>query len=211
MPHTLDLFADSTTVIGNAADNYLPCDGEVYYYGKILTASTAAQYLQCLLQQIAWQHDRAVIYGREHITARQVAWYGDQAFSYRYSGTEKVALAWITPLLELKQLVEQQCQSQFNACLLNLYANGSQGMAWHRDAETQLQAGAAIASLSLGAERKFSFKHRLSQQKVDLYLENGSLLLMAGATQQHWLHRLPPSQKISQPRLSLTFRCMRLD
>jgi alkylated DNA repair dioxygenase AlkB len=79
-------------------------------------------------------------------------------------------------------------------------------MAWHSDGETDLKKNGAIASLTFGAERKFAFKHKITKEKVELVLEHGSLLVMKGATQTHWLHRLPPTQRITQPRINLTFR-----
>ena len=89
---------------------------------------------------------------------------------------------------------------------MNLYHDGSEGMAWHSDGEKDLKKNGAIASLSLGAERKFSFKHKKSKENISLFLPNGSLLIMKGSTQTYWLHRLPPTKKIHSPRINLTFR-----
>jgi alkylated DNA repair dioxygenase AlkB len=108
--------------------------------------------------------------------------------------------------LELKAITEVLTQTTYNSCLLNLYHNGDEGMAWHSDDEKTLQKEGAIASLSFGAERKFSFKHKKTKETVSLLLENGSLLVMKGTTQNNWLHRLPPTKKIHQPRVNLTFR-----
>lgn len=188
--------------------NLLPCDGAVNYLGRILSAASAEQYYQALLTGVPWKNDEAVIYGKHIITARKVAWYGDSAFSYTYSRTTKQALPWTPELKELKQLVEGRSGSTFNSCLLNLYHSGSEGMAWHSDDEKELIKNGTIASLSLGAERKFCFKHKRTQETVSMVLENGSLLLMKGATQTHWLHRLPPTKKVTTPRINLTFRSM---
>jgi len=79
-------------------------------------------------------------------------------------------------------------------------------MAWHSDAEKDLKKNGAIGSLSFGAERKFSFKHKENKETVSILLEHGSLLVMKNQTQSHWLHRLPPTKKIFQPRVNLTFR-----
>jgi len=94
----------------------------------------------------------------------------------------------------------------FNSCLLNLYHSGEEGMAWHSDAEKDLKKNGAIGSLSLGAERKFAFRHKQTKEKVELYLEHGSLLVMKGTTQTNWLHRLPPAKKVTALRINLTFR-----
>lgn len=186
--------------------NLLPQDGIVNYYGKILNAKEAVFYFQTLLDTIDWQNDKAIIFGKEIITKRKVAWYGDKNFSYTYSKIEKFALPWTKELLELKTLVEKISGENFNSCLLNLYHNGNEGMAWHSDAEKDLKKNGAIASLSLGAERKFSFKHKTNGYTKSLRLENGSLLVMKGQTQSHWLHSLPKEKKVNTPRINLTFR-----
>lgn len=186
--------------------NWLPYGGVVNYYGKICTQEQADFYLNTLLQTIEWRHDEAIIMGKKIITKRKVAWYGDKPFSYTYSKTTKYALPWTKVLLELKSLVEKQTGEAFNSCLLNLYHNGDEAMAWHSDGETDLKKDGAIGSMSFGAERKFAFKHKSTRQKVELYLEHGSLLVMAGATQTHWLHRLPPTRKVARARVNLTFR-----
>jgi alkylated DNA repair dioxygenase AlkB len=186
--------------------NLLPIDGTVNYYGRLMPPNEAKHYLDTLLDTIEWRNDEAVIFGKRIITKRKVAWYGEQAFEYTYSNTTKHALPFTKELLELKSMIEQRSGETFNSCLLNLYHNGDEGMAWHSDAEKDLKKNGAIASLSFGAERKFSFKHKLTKQKVELLLADGSLLIMKDTTQSHWLHRLPPSKLISAPRVNLTFR-----
>ena len=186
--------------------NLLPCEGTVNYYGKLLGQEQADFYLSQLLETIEWRNDEAVIFGKRIITKRKVAWYGEKPFEYTYSNTTKHALYWTKELLQLKTLIENETGETFNSCLLNLYHNGDEGMAWHSDGETDLKKNGAIGSLSFGAERKFVFKHKESKEKVELFLEHGSLLVMKDTTQTHWLHRLPPSKKITTPRVNLTFR-----
>ena len=188
------------------AQNILPYDGEVRYYGKILGMAKAQDYFQQLLEDIQWENDKAIIFGKTIITKRKVAWYGDVPFKYTYSKTTKSALPWTKALLQLKALVEKESGESYNSCLLNLYHNGDEGMAWHSDGEKDLKKNGAIASLSFGAERKFAFKHKGTKQTVSLLLEKGSLLVMKGATQTNWLHRLPPTKKVNSPRVNLTFR-----
>jgi len=192
--------------ITDSAANLLPYDGIVNYYGKIFSATAANQYLNALLNNIEWKNDQAVIYGKLIITKRKVAWYGDKPFEYTYSNITKQALPWTEELLQLKTMAEQQTGETFNSCLLNLYHTGEEGMAWHSDAEKDLKKDGAIGSLSFGAERKFSFKHKQTAEKVEVHLEHGSLLVMKGTTQTHWLHRLPPTTKTNLPRVNLTFR-----
>lgn len=198
----MDLFSSTL----NEPRNLLHKDGVVQYYGKVLLHKEAANYYDTLLNTIEWRNDEAKIFGKLYITKRKVAWYGNKQFEYAYSNRVKLALPWTTELLELKQLVEEKTNETYNSCLLNLYHDGSEGMAWHSDGEKGLKKNGAIASLSFGAERKFFFKHKETKQKVDVLLEHGSLLVMKDKTQTHWLHRLPPTKKIHKPRINLTFR-----
>ncbi len=186
--------------------NILPVDGEVNYYGAIMSIESAQDYFDRLLQNIQWENDKAIIFGKLIITKRKVAWYGDKPFEYTYSKTTKSALPWTKELLELKELIENRAGEKFNSCLLNLYHSGDEGMSWHSDAEKDLKKNGAIGSLSLGAERKFSFKHKKTKQTISVFLEKGSLLVMKGTTQTNWLHRLPPTKKVKSPRINLTFR-----
>jgi alkylated DNA repair dioxygenase AlkB len=188
--------------------NLLPFDGAADYYGKVLTPSDARRYLDAMLRHIEWRNDEAVIFGRHIITKRKVAWYGDSSYSYAYSGKTRHALDWTRELLELKEMVERLTGRAYNSCLLNLYHTGEEGMAWHSDDEKTLEPDGAIASLSLGAERKFSFRHRRTGETLSLQLEPGSLLVMHGATQTHWMHALPKTKKVMLPRVNLTFRTM---
>lgn len=186
--------------------NWLPKDGTVNYYGKILTKEEADYFYLNLLEKIDWKNDEAIIFGKKILTKRKVAWHGDKDFNYTYSKSTKTALPWSEDLYFLKNKIEEKTGEKFNSCLLNLYHDGSEGMAYHSDAEKDLRKNGTIASLTLGAERKFSFKHKTSGERIDLFLEHGSLLIMKDETQTNWLHRLPPTKKIRTPRINLTFR-----
>ncbi|CAH8283066.1 alkylated DNA repair dioxygenase AlkB [Mariniflexile fucanivorans] len=196
----MDLFND------NFDNNILPYDGEVYYYGRIFNFKDSQFYFDKLLNNIEWKNDQTLIFGKCLVTKRKVAWYGDKPFEYTYSNNTKVALSWTKELLELKEIIENKTGEIFNSCLLNLYHSGEEGMGFHSDNEKDLKEHSAIASVSFGADRKFVFKHKIEKQNFSLILENGSLLLMKGATQTHWLHRLPPTKKVKTPRINLTFR-----
>lgn len=198
----MDLFTNEN----DSQRNLLPQDGIVNYYGKLFTNKEANHYFDNLMNTIQWENDQAIIFGKLIITKRKVAWYGDTNFEYTYSKTTKRALPWTPELLQLKSIAEEKTGEQFNSCLLNLYHDGNEGMAWHSDAEKDLKKNGAIGSLSFGAERKFAFKHKKTKETVSLILENGSLLVMKGATQINWLHRLPPTKLITKARISLTFR-----
>ena len=186
--------------------NLLPFDGVVHYHGSIIEPIDCMRFFSQLIDGIEWKHDEVIMFGKRIVTARKTAWYGDRNFPYTYSRITRHALPWTPALLELKALVEKTSGETYNACLMNLYHNGNEGMAWHSDDEVELKKNAAIASLSLGAERRFDFKHKTNQTKVALTLENGSLLVMKMNTQAHWLHRLPPTAKVQAPRINLTFR-----
>lgn len=200
----MDLFDERA----DQAPNILHTDGTVNDYGLLLPIPKANHYFKILLASIAWRNDEAIIFGEKIRTKRKVAWYADKPYAYTYSNSTKHALPWTAELLEIKSQVEKRTRDSFNACLLNLYHDGSEGMTWHSDEETELKKNGAIASLSLGAQRKFSFKHKKSKETVSLYLQNGSLIVMRSNTQTHWLHRLPPTKKVSTPRINLTFRTM---
>ena len=190
----------------NQTINLLPKDGTVNYYGKVFSLAESNAYYQCLIHNIEWKNDEAVIFGKVIQTKRKVAWYGDSQFEYTYSKRTKQALAWTAELLQIKKVIEQHSGETYNSCLLNLYHSGDEGMAWHSDAEKDLKQNGAIGSLSFGAERKFMFKHKETKETVSVVLQHGSLLVMKGTTQSHWLHRLPPTKLVLRPRINLTFR-----
>ena len=190
--------------------NVLPFDGITNYHGIILDQEQCAFFYQKLIDTIQFKNDEAIIFGKKIITKRKVAWYGSAAFSYTYSKITKTAILFTKELLALKEIVEKESGETYNSCLLNLYHSGEEGMGYHSDGEKMLKKNGAIASLSLGVARKFSFKHRENKQRIDLILENGSLLVMKEATQTNWLHRLPPTKKVNVPRINLTFRTVEL-
>lgn len=186
--------------------NLLPVDGIVNYHGQVFSPHEARYFMAQLQQEIEWRHDEINIYGKSLLTKRKVAWYGDMPYAYTYSNTTKHALPWTKSLLAIKSRVEEKSGFGFNSCLLNLYHDGTEGMAWHSDNETELGQNTIIASVSFGAERDFSFKHKRTGQVISTLLENGSLLIMRGSTQSNWLHSLPKRAKVKNARINLTFR-----
>jgi len=198
----MDLFGYDPAV------NLLPCDGTVNYHGPVLDPGGAQRYYEALLHHVPWKNDAVSVFGKHHVTARKVAWYGDPGLAYTYSGTTRQPLPWTDGLLELKALAERLACARFNSCLLNLYHHGNEGMGWHSDNEKSIVLNSVIASLSFGAEREFRFKHKHLPATVKVLLKSGSLLIMKGTTQTHWLHSIPKSQKILIPRINLTFRSM---
>jgi alkylated DNA repair dioxygenase AlkB len=188
--------------------NLLPYDGEVFDHGVIFSPREADAWMEELRHTVPWQHDEVMMFGKRIVTAREVAWYADAGISYRYSGVVRHPHAWSEPLLALKSIVEKRCGVVFHSCLLNLYHHGEQGMGWHSDDEASIVAQSPIASLSFGAERRFCFKHKREARSCGITLSHGSLLVMRGATQQCWLHRIPPMKAVKTARINLTFRQM---
>ncbi len=189
-----------------ADDNILPCDGIVQDFGLILNVEDSQKYLTYFLQHLAWQHDEVFLHGTHYITDRKVVWYGDENYQYHYSGLEKQAHVWNPTLFRLKAHIEKLTGQRFNSCLANLYEDGSQGVGWHSDDEPSLGTKAVIASLSFGTTRKFAFKHKWKNEKVEIMLQSGQLIVMKGFTQRYWKHMIAKSSKIVEPRINLTFR-----
>ena len=186
--------------------NLLPNNGAVFYHAGFLTNRQASEYFSSIKQEVPWQHDEITMFGKVIKTKRQVSWHADSPVTYTYSKIQKTARPWTPQLGRVKQSLEHHTGLNFNSCLLNLYASGAEGMGWHSDNEPELEPYGPIASISLGAERKFIFRHKISKQQISLQLEHGSLLLMTGATQKYWQHTLPKALRIVEPRINLTFR-----
>ena len=183
-------------------------DGIATYYGPIFTVEENENLFNQLNATIEWKNEVGIMFGKEFITKRKVAFYADNDIEYTYSSKTKKGLPWNAELLKIKTIIESYTNAKYNACLLNLYHDGEESMGWHSDDEKEIVTNSSIASLSIGIDRKFSFKHKTSKEKIDLFLEGGSLLEMKGAIQKNWWHALPKSKKVIQPRINLTFRLM---
>ena len=173
-----------------------------------LPPAEAAALLTQLTAEVAWEQRNIRIFGQEIPQPRLTAWYGDPAARYSYSGLVWEPRPWTPALRTLCQRVAAATGARFNSVLLNLYRDGRDSMGWHADDEPELGAAPAIASLSLGATRRFRLRPRagLAHPPLGLALPGGSLLLMRGPTQQYWQHTLPKTARPSGPRLNLTFR-----
>ncbi|MEK6218324.1 MULTISPECIES: alpha-ketoglutarate-dependent dioxygenase AlkB family protein [unclassified Psychrobacter] len=200
-----DLFAPAPT------DNLLPYNGKVNDLGIIIDDATALY--NTLLNELPWQSDIVTLFGKTHITTRQIVWMGDTDADYQYSGHVRQTVPWSDIVFHVKQKIEQALAevgvtTNFNTCLLNYYPSGADGMGYHADDEKELGHQPVIASLSLGATRKFVFKHKKTQDKVELYLESGQLVVMHGDTQNFWKHTITKTKTVDAGRISLTFRHM---
>ena len=192
----------------NSHKNRLPYNGCVHYFGRIYTLDESNRIYRQLLENIEWKHDEAIMYGKHIVTKRKIAWYAIKPYAYTYSGIVRKALPFTKLLLTIKQEVEKKTGVEYNSCLLNLYHDGSEGMAWHADDEKELRTHSSIASLSFGAIRKFALKHNKTKEKVEFLLYNGDLLEMKNETQSYWKHTILKTKKVNTPRISLTFRQM---
>ncbi len=183
-------------------------DATIDWYPQWLDPPAAAQLYERLYQQICWRQDVIRIFGKEILLPRLQAWYGEKAYSY--SGMKIPALALLPEMKTLKQSISTLSGFEFNSVLANLYRNGQDSVGWHADDEPEIVHNSCIASLSLGAARRFELKHRFRKDiaPVSFVLESGSLLLMRGTTQQYWLHQLPKMRSVQRPRINLTFRLM---
>ncbi len=186
--------------------NILPYDGEALYFPCVDFGEDSHDIYQKLKHTIEWKPDVVTIFGKTITTSRKIALFSDKKTSYTYSKQTKHTHLWIKELLPIKYIIEKLSGEVFNCCLCNLYHNGKEGMGWHRDNEKVLDSNASITSVSFGAKRFFTFKHRKTQEKVKIQLDSGSVLLMKPPTQEHWVHSLPKSEKIKMGRINLTFR-----
>ena len=192
--------------VRGAPPELLPCDGSAVVHLEALAADRADRLFAALQATIPWRQEIATLMGRRIPIPRLTAWHG--AAGYVYSGIRMTPAPWTPPLLELKAVAEDLAGQAFNSVLLNLYRDGRDSVSWHADNEPGLGRDPVIASLSLGAERRFQLKHRRRPERLAIDLPHGSCLIMAGATQHHWLHQLPKTGRAVGPRINLTFRAM---
>lgn len=182
-------------------------EGQLRYIPQFLSANYSRVLYNRLYREIAWQQEELKIFGKVHKVPRWVAWHGDTGIRYKYSGADHLAQPWIPALVELKEKIEVFSSASFNSVLLNLYRDGNDCMGWHSDNEKSLGPKPIIASISLGATRRFDVRKKSQKHvKHHLHLENGSLLIMQGNIQDTHHHQIPRQRKITDARINLTFR-----
>ncbi|MHA7057919.1 alpha-ketoglutarate-dependent dioxygenase AlkB family protein [Aquimarina sp. M1] len=184
-------------------------DGDVSYYPCFFSKKEADRLFKTLLETIQWQQDDIKIFGKVYKQPRLTALYASNKNPYTYSNITMVPHQFTDALLRTKKEIESVSSDTFTTCLLNLYRNGQDSNGWHSDNEKELGPEPVIASISLGSERWFHFKHRTKDLKQKILLDHGSLLIMRGKTQENWLHQIPKSKKITTPRINLTFRIIK--
>ena len=157
--------------------------------------------------RLVWSRPVISVYGSSHVVPRKTSFLAEENISYRYSGIVHYGNGWPDWFHPLLEKINSTCAVNFNGCLINLYRNGKDCMGWHADNEPELDAAKPIASLSLGEQRDFVFKHRTKALKDLLKLNSGDLLIMHPGCQNEWIHSLPRRNKIIKSRINLTFRC----
>jgi alkylated DNA repair dioxygenase AlkB len=182
-------------------------DAEIRLWSQALPPGEADERFVALRSGIDWRQEDILIFGERRRVPRLVAWHGDPGTTYTYSGTAHEPLPWTADLQSMRAMVEALTGHRYNSVLLNLYRDGRDGMGWHADDEAELGRDPVIASVSLGATRRFCLRHRRHKDmKLDLLLPHGSLLCMGGSTQHHWVHALPKTRRPVGERINLTFR-----
>lgn len=187
-------------------NNILAFDGELYLISSFYSDEQAQQLFKQLRQSLAWQEEKIFVYGRWLKVPRLMCWYGDKQAEYRYSGVNHQPLPWTKALLAIKEKIQLFYPSDFNSVMANLYRDGNDSMGCHADDEKELGENPVIASLSLGEQRILRFRHQQTKERLDVPLNNGDLLIMAGEIQHHWRHELPKTKKSKAERINLTFR-----
>ena len=181
-------------------------DGQVAYYPQFLTRQESEQLFKQLIERELFEQNEIKIFGQQIKVPRLEAYFALNGERYGYSGQELKVQAFPDYLNELRLRIEQKTAAQYNALLINLYRNGQDSNGWHADDEKSLGRNPSIASLSLGAERRFEIRQKAGGPIQKIVLENGSLLHMHGAFQHHYKHQLPKMPQITGARLNLTFR-----
>ncbi|WGD35092.1 alpha-ketoglutarate-dependent dioxygenase AlkB [Olleya sp. YS] len=185
-------------------------DAEISYFPNFFNQEEANQFYKVLLNDIPWQQDDITIFGKTYAQPRLTALLADNNKPYSYSNITMHPHVFDSALNEIKKRVEQHVGITFTTCLANLYRDGQDSNGWHADNEKELGKNPTIASVSFGEARYFNLKHRHNKNlKQKLLLEHGSLLLMKGETQHHWLHQIAKTKKVVKPRINLTFRIIK--
>lgn len=185
----------------------LGADAYLYHWPEWLAPERADRLFRDLYDNIPWRQETVVLFGRRHAVPRLQAWCGDPGAGYSYSGLHLAPQPWLPALQAVRLALSRLLSVDFNGVLVNLYRNGRDSMGWHSDNEPELGCRPVIASVSLGARRRFRLRHIHDRQRTHaLELEHGSLLVMGAGVQESWQHQLPRSAVVQEPRINMTFR-----
>jgi len=186
----------------------LPGDGSAVLFPDFLCESDADNYFSGLHNNTPWEQNFIRLFGKEVFEPRLSTWHAEADLTYTYSGVPRTPHPWKEPLSSLRTACEDHTGQSFNGALLNLYRTGLDAMGWHSDDEAVNGPNPVIASISLGAERRFDFRHKQSREMISAVLPHGSLLVMSGACQTFWLHRIAKTTRQTEPRINVTFRTL---
>jgi alkylated DNA repair dioxygenase AlkB len=181
-------------------------NGEYLFVPQFLSRIEADKYLNVFAESIAWQQQEMQMYGKVVKFPRLTSWYGNNDKPYSFSGITLKPNAWTKELLDIKEKIEPLSHVAFNSVLLNLYRDGNDSISWHTDAEKELGINPIIASVNFGAERTFQLRHTQTNERFDISLTHGSLLIMMGELQHYWQHQVPKTKTLKSLRVNLTFR-----
>ncbi len=184
----------------------MPFDGSAVMYHGFIDSNCADAAFRRLIVDTPWEQRDIAVFGKMHREPRLSAWHSEPHISYTYSGVLRTPQPWTPLLTELRDKCADISGATFNSVLVNLYRNGSDGVGWHADNEASNGRQPTIASLSFGASRRFDFRHRESKTTIKVQLHPGSLLIMSGLSQHCWVHQLPRTKRVTEPRINLTFR-----
>ena len=181
-------------------------EAALFHWKNWLPNSKADQTLAFALQQIPWRKDVIKMFGRTIQIPRLQNWFSESGQSYTYSRLSLPGLDYLEWMAYLSLDVKKTTQNDFNGILVNYYRDGSDSMDWHADDESSLGVEPVVASVSLGAERTFQLRHKVTRDRINVSLTHGSLFLMGPGIQDYWQHRIAKAKNLTEPRISLTFR-----
>ncbi|WMX17158.1 alpha-ketoglutarate-dependent dioxygenase AlkB [Aureispira sp. CCB-E] len=204
----MDLFNQNNKPKPREFKKHILKDGEVWFMPNFMPLDKAASYYKIFQETINWRQEEIKYYGKIYPIPRKTAWYGYEGFNYKYSGIMCNPEPWTKELMEIKRVIEYFMPKQdFNSVLLNMYRDGTDKVSWHADDEKGLGINPTIASVSLGAVRRFDLKHKHDKDlKLQIELTPGSLIVMTGSLQHNWLHQIPVQKRIKETRINLTYR-----
>ena len=203
---TEDSLFDSTTS-NSGSEVITTMDGRAEIWENFIARPSALFHE--LHASIPWEEREIMMFGKPVPQPRLTAWFGDGDEPYTYSGLTLQPHPWSQALKEIKEKCEDIAGVKFNSMLANLYRDGNDSVSWHSDDEPELGTNPTIASISLGAERRFDLRHKLTKETIKKNLSSGSLILMSGSLQHHWIHQIAKTKRVSEPRINLTFRVIK--
>ena len=187
---------------------FLPFDGTATLFKDFLSADFAAQAFNQIKTENDWEQPEITIFGNTVLEPRLSTWHNELGEGYKYSGVMRRAQPFSEILSDIRNRCAEVTNATFNSVLVNFYRNGQDGLGWHSDNEACNGPEPTIASVSLGATRRFDMRHRKTGETIKIQLESGSLLVMAGKSQHCWVHQVAKTKRVHEPRINLTFRCV---